>query len=321
MSYGIEPRSLRYFIVVAELQNFNSASDRLAISQPALTKSIQKLEDQLQVPLFDRNPRGLELTPFGKAFLRHAKAIQGTFRHAIREIESMRESTCDTVLVGAGATWHNWLLPEALTRFHRTFPNVMFRIIAGLPEDLASQVRASQLDFAVAAFSRNWLEDQADPNFADMLITPLIDDDLVIVARKDHPAMSDPGVTLQDLHRYPWTSARAGTNQARMMAKLFGRSGIATPQATVESDEVDLRLGLVSRSDFLTFTSSQVLAASWSETLCRLDVPGGVMQRQSGLIQRRHATLSPATLALIEHIRAVCKQSPVQGPVPIASGF
>lgn len=306
LSYGFEPRSLRYFIAVAELKNFNSASEKLNITQPALTKSIQKLEDQLQVLLFDRHPRGLELTPFGRALYRHAVAIQGNYDHALREILSMRDATADTVQVGAGPTWQASILPDALVKFHESHPNVFVQIQTGLPEDLASKVRSSALDFAVAAFSELMLEEHANPNFADMTIEPLMDDNLCIVARSGHPIFENPKLGFGDLLEYPWVSGRTGSTQPKLLARLFARQELVAPRAIIEANDTDMRLALVARSDFLTFTSERIFRSNWANRLRIVDIAGGMLGRKAGLITRHRATQSPASLALVAEIRVVC---------------
>lgn len=306
MSYGIEPRSIRYFIAVADLLNFNSASERLHISQPALTKSIQKLEDHLQVMLFDRHPRGLELTPFGRVFLRHARSIQTGFDHALREIKHMRDATSDVIVIGAGPTWHADLLPVAIANFHEQFPLVSVKIHFGFPEDLVPKVRTGHYDFAVSALSEHWLAEQNNPNFQDMDIVPLMDDDMCIVGREEHPVFAKTDAQLSDLLEYPWVSGMSGSIQARLFAKLFARAGFVAPHPLVESNDIPLRLSIVARSDFLTFTSRRVYQSSSYSHLRMVSLPGGIYKRSGGLIRRKQATLPPAALAIIEEIQQLC---------------
>lgn len=306
MSYGIEPRSIRYFIAVAELLNFNSASERLHISQPALTKSIQKLEDHLQVTLFDRHPRGLELTPFGRVFLRHARSIQTGFDHALREIKHMRDATSDVIVIGAGPTWHADLLPAAVANIHEQFPSISVKVHFGFPEDLVPKVRTGHYDFAVSALSQNWLAEQNNPNFQNMDIVPLMDDDLCIIGREDHPIFEENDVQLSDLLNFPWVSGMSGSIQARLLAKLFARANLVAPHPLVESDDILFRLSTVARSDFLTFTSRRVYQSSSHSNLRIVSVPGGIYKRSGGLIRRKQSTLPPAALAFIAEIQKLC---------------
>src|ERR687894_1435188 len=81
---------LRHFLVVAREGNVTAAAQRLGISQPALTKSIRRLEEECGAPLFDRHTRGVSLTLYGKALLRHARLIDTECRFATSEIEALR---------------------------------------------------------------------------------------------------------------------------------------------------------------------------------------------------------------------------------------
>lgn len=107
-------RQLEYFLTVAAHKSVTVAAAKLGVSQPTLTKTIRSLELELGVSLFERMPRGVDLTPYGQSLLRHAEAIRVQFGDAKNEIESLRGGKYGTVLIGAGPAWLRRHLPRAV---------------------------------------------------------------------------------------------------------------------------------------------------------------------------------------------------------------
>src|SRR5437868_9879681 len=96
---------LRPFLAVARAGNLSAAARGLSVSQPALTKSVRKLEQQFGVALFDRGARGMVLTPSGAALLTHARLIEAQCRFADAEIEALAHGEAVTIRIGAGPYW------------------------------------------------------------------------------------------------------------------------------------------------------------------------------------------------------------------------
>src|SRR5205814_3550626 len=96
---------LRSFLAVARAGNLSAAARDLSVSQPALTKSVRKLEQQFGVALFDRRARGMALTPNGAALLAHARLIEAQCRFADAEIEALAQGEGGIIRIGAGPYW------------------------------------------------------------------------------------------------------------------------------------------------------------------------------------------------------------------------
>src|SRR5512135_2528956 len=105
---------LRPFLAVARSGNLSAAARELAVSQPALTKSVRKLEQQVGVPLFDRRARGMALTASGAALLSHARTIEAQCRVADGELEALVHGQAGRIRVGAGPYWGNTVVPRAI---------------------------------------------------------------------------------------------------------------------------------------------------------------------------------------------------------------
>ena len=111
-------RAIAYFAAVAEAGTVRGAAARLGISQPALTKAIRRLEDEVGVVLFDRQARGVTLTAYGRTLLRHARNLQASHKEAREEIAALRAGIAGRVRMGAGPSWERIVLPRGHRLLH-----------------------------------------------------------------------------------------------------------------------------------------------------------------------------------------------------------
>ena len=183
----MEIDQLRYFLRVAELGSFTKAAEDLLMSQPALSRSIQKLEQELGQPVFHRKPRSLELTDAG-VFL------EGRARQLIQLLEDTRAEIMDDgesgrLRVGAIPTVAPYLLPEILQSFSKEFPSAMVSVLEAPTERLLKSCSQGDIDLAVMALPiPTGLESQT-----------LFEEELFLVLSKSHPLTEKKKISLQDL--------------------------------------------------------------------------------------------------------------------------
>lgn len=143
-------RRLEYFLSVAKHLSITAAAAELGLAQPTLTKSIRLLEEELGVSLFERLPRGVDLTEFGRSLLRHAQAMHVQARDALNEIEGLRGGTIGMVTIGAGPSWLRRHLPRAVARTLSRNPSLRVRIDGGFDDALLRALRHGEVDFVVS---------------------------------------------------------------------------------------------------------------------------------------------------------------------------
>lgn len=142
----MELRQLRYFVTLADTRNFHRAAERLHISQPPLTVAIRKLEEELGAPLFVRGPRGVTLTPAGRAALDIARAMltqADRFREAVREGAAGARGRLRIGFIGS-ATFE--LLPRIIPEYRRLYPLVELVLEESTSVDIARKLTADELD-------------------------------------------------------------------------------------------------------------------------------------------------------------------------------
>lgn len=143
----MEIRQLRYFIAIAEREHFNRAAEYLHIVQPALTRQMKLLEEELGVQLFERLPRGVRLTPAGRFFLEEARAILRRISNAVSGTQAAAVGHAGRLRLGVieMAAWHG-LVPESIRLFRRRFPAVELMLSVLSSSDQIDALLAKRLD-------------------------------------------------------------------------------------------------------------------------------------------------------------------------------
>ncbi|MEA5576854.1 LysR substrate-binding domain-containing protein [Anabaena sp. UHCC 0451] len=144
----MELRNLKYFVAVAENLNFSRAATQLYISQPALSRQIKNLEDELSVILFIRQSDGLKLTEAGKFFLEQAKDILNRADNAIQIIKNNYTNIDEPLIIGYIPTILESFLGEALHCFGITYPDITLRLQEMSPSDQVKALRDKVIDIA-----------------------------------------------------------------------------------------------------------------------------------------------------------------------------
>src|ERR1700741_2370190 len=143
---------LRHVELVAELHDCRSilkASKRLSLTQPTVTKALRDVESTLGVELFTRTNRGLEPTPYGEIFARHAKIVLAQLRHAAEEIENLRAGHSGRVRVGTLLAASSSILPDAITLLKKERPGVAISVVVGTYDILVPSLLVGDLDMVL----------------------------------------------------------------------------------------------------------------------------------------------------------------------------
>jgi len=299
--------ALDRFLAVVQAGSLNKAAERLHISQPALTKSIQTLEDRLGVDLFVREARGVSLTTYGKALLPRARSIDAEMRKIAEDIEALRELTSGSVNVGAppGAGFHTSILPAVTLRLVSGARKVSVNYSMGTREQLLPVLREGALDVVIAVIVE-------DDTTSDLVQEPLFDDRNCVVVRNGHPLLAHQPVDIAQILTFPWfvmsdsvALERALRTQARMSRLMPSRSIVHSDSsqllkmAVLTGDVVGLTRYDVSRDDIRSGRLREL----------QLDLePDALGHLTLGLVFRRNAELSAAARQLIAEIRDECSR-------------
>ena len=160
----INYESYKIFYMVAIYGSITKAASLLYISQPAITKSIKKLENNLGIKLFNRSPKGVTLTEEGKVFYNFIKDGVESFMNGERKITSLKNLETGTIKIGASTTVTRYFLMPFIEKFHTQFPNVDISITNDLTINLVTNLKKGSLDLLIVNLPMQ--EDE------DLIITP-----------------------------------------------------------------------------------------------------------------------------------------------------
>lgn len=146
---NIDLELYRVFFVVVKHKHMTKASEELHISQPAISQSIKKLEEQLGGTLFLRSNKGMELTEEGKMFYEYVKGALELINNAENEFTSFKNLDKGEIKIGCSTTLTKLVLLDALKRFHPNYPNININITNDLTSNLINDLKLGKLDFVI----------------------------------------------------------------------------------------------------------------------------------------------------------------------------
>ena len=272
---------LNCFVTAAHWGSFARAATELGISQPALSKSISKLERGLAVRLFERSARGITPTVFGEALLKHATASLAEIRAAMREIDILRGGEGGVVTIGAAPAVTADFVPGLIKSMAKSKLTSRIRVIEGLAEELVEGVRSGALDFAITTATSISGSD-------DLLVRNLYEDDFVACCGVDHPLSRSRKPTAQDLASALWVLAPPQGILRKEFEKRFKNEGVEPPSAMVETGSATLSKLLVMEHGFLSMLPRELLSFEVRKAYVHiLPSPWLEWRRQVSLITRR----------------------------------
>ena len=292
------------FLTVADTGKILTAADKLAITQPALSRVIAKLEEQFKGQLFERVPTGVRLTPLGVMAADLA-------RHILREIEAAEE-TIDSAVSGrtgsfrvtAGPVWMQTVLPAAIAKFHDACPGIELKLHTTARTEGIRLLTNGESDLHCGGIDT----DEPLPRF--LRREPLCDMTWGIVAHRDHPLHSMT-VTCDDLAEYPWIDYdapkqnEAGHDRPSLSDVLDSLYKGTSKRASTIIRAGSVGLFLMGTGPYLSWLSLTFLQELPGLRLKPLPLELGTYRYRTGIISRRSAeSMSPFRL-LEEIIRDV----------------
>lgn len=310
-------RSISRFLAVAELGSLNKAAQRLNLSQPALSKSIQLLEYSLGVPLLDRGPRGITLTSFGETVFDHARRIAAETRKMESDIEAIRTLGSGEINVGAPLGPDSRTLAFAILRLVTEARRITVNIANGTRSDLIRPLLLGDLDFLIAT-----LFDPEDlPGDIDQ--RELYLDSMILAVRSDHPLLDGHSVELSELAHYPWVVLTGNRDLEGVLRNLVG---VEFNRSVLRSGSPMFVKNVLQKSEFIGLVRQDAIRLELEsgslvevDLSSQLDIHQLVPPQKVGLIFRSDVSIPVASQALIREIVAATNAGEMGLPKPEAS--
>ncbi len=291
--------ALRRFVAAADLGCFGKAAASLHVTQPAITRSIRLLEEELGVRLFERHARGVAPTAYGETFLAHARCLVHDADRAVAHLRMSTGFAQGAVVIGVTPFHAETVMAPVLAAFLEQFPQVECRIITGDAIDLADALRAGTLDVALMSSSSEGVSPDVERIAGPPLRT-------IAVVRAGHPVLGRLGArpaTLADLAELTWVVV--DVHGARVdIVRAFDREGIPLPRIAVASRSITLLKRLVARTDYLAFLDLDTVADELQRgLLATVPTEPACFMLPSWIMVRRRASRTPYVECLVGLLR------------------
>ena len=229
-------QQLEYFKKVAETENFTTAAALVSVTQPALSKAISKLEAELNVPLFERNGRNVELTSFGEAFLTHANIALLEIEKGFRELQAMANPDKGIVSIASTYCIGTYFMPFIISDFLSSCACIKFQFNHESTPEILNDLKNGKIDLG--------FYDNVDDihKHAEIKSIPVKKEEYVLIVPKNHPFSSQSEVSLKDLKDESFIVFSEGNKD---MILSYSEFMGYTPKISIQPNEISMLGGLV----------------------------------------------------------------------------
>jgi DNA-binding transcriptional LysR family regulator len=285
---------LESLLAVAEHKTVTKAARALAVTQPALTRRLQQLEQAMGAPLLARSKRGAALTEAGRVVAEEGRLIverYGRLREAVRARQGIQSGL---VRLGGGATAVSFVLPATIAEFGKQYPGVRFEVREEGSRAVEEDVLAERLELGIVTLPIRSRE---------LEVRPLRRDRIVLIAGASHPLARRRRVEVKDLEGQGLVGFESGSAIRRLIDDALREAGAAV-HVQMELRSVAAILEMVAHTPLLAFVSQLGVQGMGRELGVRaLEVRGLSIERRLAVISKRGRPLSPAASAFSALLR------------------
>jgi len=293
----LKTRQLLLLVALAEEGNIHRAAQVLNMTQPAASKLLKDLEDVLEVPLFDRMPRGMKPTWYGETMIRHARIALASLNQAHDELQALKVGRFGQVGIGAITAPGLVLLPTAIALVKREHPSLRIAVQIETSDVLMERLHQGKLDMLVARLF-------AQHDKSDVRYQGLSEEPVSAIARPGHPLQGTPKLGLREMSESGWIVPPSGSVLRHRFELMFQEEGLPLPTNVIETSALTFMTKMLQQSDLIGIVATDVaryyaahgIVAMLPITLpCRMD--------SFGIVTRTNRALSPAALVMLRALQ------------------
>jgi DNA-binding transcriptional LysR family regulator len=298
---NLKLKHLQLIVALDEFRHLGRSAEFLALTQPAVSKSLAEIERMFGLDLFVRSTRGTEPTAYGEKVARFARSVLADFDRTRDDIATVASGGAGRIRVGAMVVATPGLLATAVDRLKRESPRTTVSIEEGDLSRLLPRLRTGELDVIVA---------RLEPGYAapDLETEPLHLEPMRVIVAPGHALAGRHGLAWADLAAQAWVVPPAWASSRVKLVQLFHRHGLEPPSDVIESASFLVTLTFLHRRACVGFVAGAVAdhlaRQGWAVPLA-LPVP--IELPPVGLIQLRHGLRTPATDRLLALLREVAR--------------
>jgi DNA-binding transcriptional LysR family regulator len=295
MSINCEILDLRAFMSVVELESFHRAADALHLSQPALSRRIQKLEQVIGAPLLERTTRHVSATALGTELVPLVRRMLEEFDGSLFAVRDVGANRGGLVTIACLPTAAFYFLPTVIRQFNEEYPNIRFRILDLPATDGLRSVASGEVEFGINIMGTS------DP---DLTFERLAEDPFVLAARKDHPLAAKQWVEWAELEPYHLITVHRSSGNRTLLDAALAKSNIKL-RWFYEVTHLSTSLGLVEAGLGISVLPRMATPRDDHPFLITRPIRNPDISRTIGVVRRRGGTLSPAAERFLEMLISV----------------
>ena len=289
----METRDIEYLLAIEKSGGVGKAAEALGMSQPALTKAIQRIESQVGVTLFERTGNGVVATPAGTRFLQRARRITLEYEDTLKEMRAMKSGEVGMLRLGYSPTVPSALVFGTCQQLMRDRPAARIRLRQHLAEDLCRLLSAGELDLMIGPVPQG--------EAGSFMTTSLFRDRLAVIADEAHPLHQKRNVQLADLAEQAWLLPMNNIALRRQIDAVFRHHGLVAPEPRIEFDFGSHSLVQLIRGTLVICVASQeVVTGESGLKAIEWDTKTLDLSRNIGVSARFGGYLSPLAERMIE---------------------
>lgn len=216
---------LKVFYTVANRLSFTKAATELFITQPAVSKHIQELEEQYKIKLFDRNGSKISLTKAGELLLKHTKNIFQIYREIDFDLSTLINQQQGTLRLGASTTISQYIIPPLLAHFHQKMKDIKVNLLNGNTEQIESALLNKKIEIGIV---------EGQSKNQSIKYTKFLKDELVLVCNSKNPLVNKEEITKEDLTKMQFLMREQGSGTLEVIEYALKPFEIKLSQLTVE---------------------------------------------------------------------------------------
>lgn len=290
---GIQLDDIDYFLAVVEEGQVRKAAQRLGISQPAVSKALQRLEKELGFALFERSVKGMTPTKVAEQFRQRTGVLRGALRDAVKEATDLHLGALGLLRVGVSPLYAQKLFVPAFVQLHRQRPAATVRASVHLNDELWRLLRQGELDMALSSLPARVPD--------DLQTIALMQDELCMVARAEHPLHRQRRLKLADLAQVQWMLPGPDVAARRHVEALLAQAGLPPPRIALEVSNTAGQMRQILRdTNLVSLMNESMLAGEAGEGLEVLALPQARVRRAVGISMLKGAQLQPLAARFVE---------------------
>ena len=298
-SLDLTLRQMQIIRTIAQLQSFSAAAERLGISQPSLSASVRKIEQDLKLKLFHRTTRRISLTEAGKLFLARAGRCLDAADALLEDMQGFRIWQSGVVRIAAPPLLASALLPGAIREFSRT-SGARLEISDTGTEDIIRMVRSGHASLGIGTFP---------DNLPELSSTVIMRDEAMLFCHRSHPATDNAALRWADIVDQPQIVLRPASNLRNWVEAGFAQAGVELVVA-YEVNQISTVLALVEEQVGVAVLPAYARAVIGHAPVVGVRLTQPVMAREISLLHASGRRLSPPAQAFGDILRRTIHAAP-----------